>query len=92
MMRDEAIEIATRALRRGSCSVHKIATEGCRTCEAIDAAIKTLSELASAEREVLDLVLTMQDSEPWCLLTIPCGACARCSWQRACDRLRSARR
>lgn len=42
---DEAMALATRALRRGSCSAHKLATEGCATCEASESAIRVLRTL-----------------------------------------------
>ena len=41
----DAIAMAVRALRRGSCSAHKLATEGCATCEASERAIETLRGL-----------------------------------------------
>lgn len=48
MNTQEALALAERAIRRGSCSAHKVASDGCATCEAGEEAIRVLRAIVTA--------------------------------------------
>lgn len=52
MTPQEALALAERAIRRGSCSAHKVASEGCATCEAGEEAIRVLRGLVCDDASI----------------------------------------